>query len=79
VKDRIRQSIATTLAVPVEQVPPDAALGEYSKWDSLAHLELMLALESEFGVRIPMEAMVELTSIRAIEQFLADKGIGETT
>jgi len=79
VNERIRQLIAATLAVPVEQVPSDASLGEFAKWDSLAHLELMLALETEFGVRIPMETMVELSSIGAIDKFLLDQGIGKST
>ena len=31
----------------------------------------MLALETEFGVRIPTETMLELTSLPAIERFVA--------
>lgn len=35
-------------------------------WDSLGHLRVCMALEAHFGIKIPMEQVSDLTSVRAI-------------
>jgi acyl carrier protein len=40
-------------------------------WDSLAHLNLLLTVESEFGVQFSPDEMAALTSFGAIRQRLA--------
>ena len=44
-------------------------------WDSLRHMELMLALELEFGVQITSEAMTALLSLDAIDAYLREQGV----
>jgi acyl carrier protein len=43
---------------------------ELEGWDSLNHMQLMLAIETEFGVRISTSMMLELVSLDAIQDFL---------
>ncbi len=69
-KEKIKSVIGKTFGLEVTGIPDDAGLGTLSKWDSLGHLELMMALEMEFGVQIPTESMLELTSIEGIEDYL---------
>ena len=59
-------------------VPEDASPEQMTDWDSLRHLELMLALELEFGVQISSEAMPELLSVDAIEEYLSGQGVSST-
>lgn len=56
------------------QVDPNAQLGEWPVWDSMAHMDLMLALESRFGVEINAENISRLTSIPAILDHLQNRG-----
>lgn len=42
-------------------------------WDSLAHIQLMLAIEEEFGVTLTTDEMSEMTSIPAILAVLRSK------
>ncbi|HWG35112.1 MAG TPA: acyl carrier protein [Gemmatimonadaceae bacterium] len=44
-------------------------------WDSLAHVSLMLAIESEFGVNIDVADQISLTSYPAIRLYLEGQGI----
>jgi acyl carrier protein len=44
---------------------------DLESWDSLAQLNLMAALEDEFGIEIDPEAMDSRTSIAAIAQLVA--------
>jgi citrate synthase len=39
-------------------------------WDSLGHINLVLAIEETYGVIVDEDAVVELTSVRAIRDFV---------
>ena len=69
-RERIKQVMANTFGTSVKEIPADAGIDNFNGWDSLRHLELMLALEMEFEVVISTEAIVELLSLKAIEEFL---------
>jgi acyl carrier protein len=43
-------------------------------WDSLAHVSLVAAIESEFGINIDTVDTLRITSYRAAELFLEEKG-----
>ncbi|MGH9426541.1 MAG: acyl carrier protein [Terriglobia bacterium] len=72
-RDRIKLVMASTFGVSVVEIPADAHITDFEEWDSLRHLELMLALETEFGVDISIDVMVELLSLEAIEEFLHEE------
>jgi acyl carrier protein len=63
--------MAATFRASAAQIPDDANPQNVPGWDSLGHLELMLALEMEFGVPLPTEAIIDLVSLEAIEGFLS--------
>jgi len=72
-RERLRTLVGEVFDVPSADVPEDASPETMSDWDSLRHLELMLALEMEFGVQLATETIPELTSLDAIEEFLRDQ------
>ncbi len=72
-RERIQRVIAETFGLAPEQVGEEATMATVPGWDSLGHLELMLALEMEFGVRIAMEDMAALASRAEIERYLAER------
>ena len=64
----------------VLQLPADADLSRVRQlsvdnWDSLAHVSLMLAIESEFGVSIDISDQIALTSVPAIRLYLEELGV----
>jgi acyl carrier protein len=73
-RDRVRLAMATVWNVPAEEIPEDADMASLPSWDSLRHMELMLELEMNFGVRIPADELPELNSIGAIEEALREHG-----
>ena len=44
-------------------------------WDSLAHVSLMAAIESEFNVKIDITDSLELTSFAAVALYLEEQGL----
>ncbi len=60
--------------MPVDALPADPSNETIAGWDSLHHLELMLALEMEFGVQLSSDVMPTLLSADAIEDCLREQG-----
>ena len=45
-------------------------IGSFKEWDSLAHLNLLLAIEKKFKFKFTMEQMYEVKSIREIKNII---------
>ena len=73
-KTDISRLVATTLGIPIERVTDDLAFSEVAEWDSLNHVNLMLALEGALHIEIDEDQMVELTTVKAIREFAATRG-----
>lgn len=65
----VQQIIADVLGIDLEQVVPELSYQSVAEWDSMNHVNLMLALEEKIGKEIDGDLMVELTSVRAILEF----------
>jgi citrate synthase len=65
--------IATTLKIPQEQLSDTLEYGSIQQWDSLSHVNLMLRLEDAYGIEIDEDTMIELTSVRAIRDFVREQ------
>lgn len=63
---KVRHIIAEVIGVPVEQVGDDASPATLEAWDSLRHMNLIVALEEELGVTFDDDALSRLTSLPAI-------------
>ena len=75
-KTGISRLVATTLGIPVERVTDDLAFSEVAEWDSLNHVNLMLALEAALQTEIDEDLMVQLTTVKAIREFAAQRSAG---
>ena len=49
------------------------SIDNVSGWDSMGHVGLMMALQSEFGVSISPAVSIELTDIANIKKFLQEE------
>ena len=63
VADRVRAIIAEQLGVKLEEVTDAASFIEDLGADSLDTVELVMALEEEFGVEIPDEDAETMTNV----------------
>lgn len=55
-----------------ESVSSDASRAELAKWDSLKHVEIMFALEDEFGIVLSEDELSGLDSVKAIVKRVLD-------
>jgi len=70
--DQVQKLIAEAFQVPSDLVTPELAFGDIPQWDSLGHMEIMLRLEEQFGVKIDSDTIAELISVREICQHLQE-------
>jgi acyl carrier protein len=73
--EKLRHVMATVLRVPAAEIDDDTSTDTVEAWSSLAHLDLILAVEEEFGVTIPDEEVGDLTSFRLVKLTLEEQGV----
>jgi len=71
-ENTLKQVMATLLNVDVSAIDPEASMDTIPNWDSLRHMNLVLALEEEFKVTIPDEDAGNITSYKLIKLVLQD-------
>ena len=71
---RLRQTIAAALKVGADAIGEATAADDLAAWDSLGHVNLMMALEQTFGVYIEVEDFENLRSVPSILDYLGRHG-----
>jgi acyl carrier protein len=66
----LRELMASVLRVPAQSITQDTSMDNVPAWDSLKHMNLVLALEEEFKVSIPDEDAANITSYALIKLVL---------
>ena len=68
---RLVSCFTTVFPTLSEAQAPGATMDTVRDWDSSHHFMLMQVIEEAFSIRIPEEAMGEIDSFRAFEDYLA--------
>ncbi len=72
IEQRVKDIIVEQLGVNPDQVTPDAKFIEDLGADSLDTVELVMALEEEFGNEIPDEQAEKLQSVGNVVKYIED-------
>ncbi|MFL2905539.1 MAG: acyl carrier protein [Limisphaerales bacterium] len=73
-EDRIKKIVVDQLGVKPDQVTPEAKFIEDLGADSLDTVELVMALEEEFGNEIPDEEAEKLVTVGHVVSYIEDNG-----
>jgi acyl carrier protein len=71
--DELRALFAEVFHVQPAEVSAETQFGELLPWDSMGHMDLMVALETKYGVEISAETISQLTSVAAIMEHIQAK------
>ncbi len=74
-RDRVFKIVSQVMNVPVEQLNEDSSPDNVENWDSLKHMNLILALEEELNFTFSDEEIVEMLSVATIIETLKEKGL----
>ena len=72
-EDRIFRVVFDVLGVPIEKVNDESSPDTIQAWDSLSHINLILALEAEFTISLSPDDVLEMLSVGLIRTILAEK------
>ncbi|MDO4478752.1 MAG: acyl carrier protein [Lachnospiraceae bacterium] len=71
--DKVKSVIVDTLNLDEEDITMEASLMDDLEIDSLDVVELIMALEEEFGLKIANEEAAELKTVGAIVEYIDAK------
>ncbi|MBM3265943.1 MAG: acyl carrier protein [candidate division Zixibacteria bacterium] len=63
---RLKPLFARLLEIDEQSIRPDSSPANVSTWDSLQHINLILALEEEFGVMVDPEDIQRLDTFAGL-------------
>ncbi|MBR5606396.1 MAG: acyl carrier protein, partial [Verrucomicrobia bacterium] len=70
IEEKVKKIIVEQLTVNPDQVTPDAKFMEDLGADSLDNVELIMALEEEFGLEVPDEEAEKLQSVGDVIKYI---------
>ena len=73
----VARVLADVFGLDPRQIRPDSSPDTIDTWDSVQHLNLIIALEQEFGVRFAPEEIEDAVSVQAITEMVQGKRRGE--
>jgi len=71
-KQRVLRIASDVLGEPIDRLNGDSSPDSVESWDSLNHMNLVLALEEEFGIQFTDDQIMQLLSVDAITAALAE-------
>lgn len=71
ITQRVRQTIADTFSQPIDTIVDTAARGELANWDSIGHLNLIMELESRFGISFTTDDVLAMRTLTDIVDAIA--------
>ena len=71
---RLESAFRQALALPGNFYVRSAQFNEMRQWDSIAHLQLVVAIEDAFGIRLDPSDVIDLKSYAEAVRIIKDHG-----
>jgi acyl carrier protein len=72
---RLEELFATILQEPATTLSDAASPSTHRSWDSLRHIELVMAAEAAYGIRFATAEVVTIRTLGCMRGLLQQKGI----
>ena len=72
-KDKVLMIISNIMNVPIKLLNEESSPDNVESWDSLKHLNLILAIEQDFGITLSDEEIIEMLNVQLILEILKNK------
>ena len=73
-EQKLKQIMSNLFEIEEDEITDESSIHSIENWDSLKHINLIIAIEEEFGISIDEEEMVEMTSFVDIKRILRERG-----
>ena len=68
--EQVRSVASDIFGVPTEQITAESSPETIENWDSMQHLNLVLAVEEKFGVQLDPEDIEQMKNIGAVAKLV---------
>lgn len=72
---KLKQVLSDVFGVDASAINDEASVDTIKKWDSLNHLNLVLALEEQFKVSFTEDQVVEMLNYPLVKAVLQEHGV----
>lgn len=73
IEHRIVEIMAGILDIPESRIDDSLTVEDVEDWDSMRHINLVMAFEEEFGVEFNEEEILQMLSLNAIRTLIGGK------
>ena len=73
ISDRIKNVMSAVFGISNEEINVESSPDTIESWDSLKHMNLVVALEEEFNVEFTDDNIIELINMKLIMAVLLEK------
>ncbi len=73
IQHKVLEILSSILLVPMDDLDQHSSPQTIPNWDSLKHMNLVMAIEEEFEVQFTPDEFLELLSVPAILETLSQK------
>lgn len=70
-EEKVNDILIDVLKVPKEKIAEDLTMDDVDNWDSLTHMNLIVAIEDEFGIEMSGDDIAEMISFSSIKKTVA--------
>jgi acyl carrier protein len=74
---RIERLFAEILRVPVDTINDGSSPDNTPHWDSASAIDLTLAIEDEFNIRLTTKEITAMRSVALVKKILTGKGVAD--
>lgn len=82
-KEKINETLikiaSQVFSVDQDNIKVNSSKENYSEWDSLAHLKLMIAIESKFFIKFSTDEILDINSLNDINNLIITKNSPKLT
>jgi acyl carrier protein len=71
----LKKILSQTLGIPEAEIQNQASMETLPQWDSVAHINVILSLEAQYGISFQPDEVLELNSIENIRRILMARGV----
>jgi acyl carrier protein len=72
---KLKEVFKNIFQIEISSIDDETSVDTVEKWDSLKHLNLVLALEEAFNITFTEEESVEIMSYPLVKAVLSDHGV----
>jgi acyl carrier protein len=73
IKNRLKQVMADVLNIKPSEIKDGTTADDVEDWDSLAHVDLIIAVETEFNIKFTLNEIPKATSFPEILKIVETK------